>query len=353
LKGTAARYLPVLGLAASAVLAQLALSAAGLESWLTQLTMAAYTTLAALGLSLLMGYAGQVSMGHAGFSAIGGYSSAVLTTMNLLPAAASPPVAFLVSSGLASRGTDLYGAPFIRMDPWLAFAAALAICALVALLIGMPVLRLHGHYLAMATLGFGYIVSRILLGTHVLGEADGISDVPAFRLIGGLAITGKRSMRIPNYYIAWTFVTVGAFLLVNLVNSRAGRALRAVHGNEEAAGAVGVDVARFKLAAFLTSALYAAVGGACMAHYAGGIGPSEASVMKSVRYVALVAAGGMGNLWGTLSVSALLTFLSLRGVFGRYDDAVFGAILVAVMLFAPQGMFRLIKAGKWKTRAAP
>lgn len=350
---TLARYLPVLALAGFAVLAQLVLCAAGLENWLTQLTMAAYTTLAALGLSLLMGYAGQVSMGHAGFSAIGGYSSAVLTTLNLLPAAASPLVMFLVRAGLATQGTDLYGASFLRLDPWLAFAAAVAISALVALVIGVPVLRLHGHYLAMATLGFGYIVSRVLLGTRVLGEADGISDVPAFRLFAGLAITGKKSMKIPNYYIAWALVTVGVLLLVNLINSRAGRALRAVHGNEEAAGAVGVDVARFKLAAFVISAVYAAVGGACLAHYSGGIGPSEAGVMKSVRYVALVAAGGMGSIWGTLSVSVFLTFLSLRGVFGLYDDAVFGAILVAVMLFAPEGMFRLLRVRKWKTRAAP
>jgi branched-chain amino acid transport system permease protein len=352
MQATTTRYLPVLALAAFAVLAQLVLCAVGLENWLTQLTMAAYTGLAALGLSLLMGYAGQVSMGHAGFSAIGGYSSAVLTTLNLLPAAASPLIMFLVRAGLAARGTDLYGSPFLRLNPWIAFAAALVISALVALIIGMPVLRLHGHYLAVATLGFGYIVSRVLLGTRALGEADGISDVPAFQLFAGLAITGKRSMRISNYYLAWTLLTVGALLLVNLINSRAGRALRAVHGNEEAAGAVGVDVARFKLAAFVTSAVYAAVGGACLAHYSGGIGPGEASIMKSVRYVALVAAGGMGNLWGTLSVSVLLTFLSLRGAFGLYDDAFFGAILVAVMLFAPEGMFRLIKVRKWKTRAA-
>jgi len=103
-----------------------------------------------------------------------------------------------------------------------------------------------------------------------------------------------------------------------------------------------VDVARFKLAAFLTSAVFAAVGGACMAHFTGGVGPGDASVMRSVRLVALVAAGGMGSIWGTIAVSTLLTFLSLRGVFGLYDDAVFGAILVAVMLFAPQGMFRLL-----------
>ncbi len=345
------RYLPVLILAASVVLAQLLLTAVKLEFWLTQATMAAYMTLAAMGLSLLMGYAGQVSMGHAGFLAIGGYTSAALTTANLLPLAASPFVVFLTRIGLAAGGTDLYGAAVLRLSPWIAFAAAVLLAGVVALVIGVPVLRLKGHYLAMATLGFGIIVLRIALGTRALGEADGISGIPAFPLFAGLAITGKKAARVGNYYIAWSLVILGVLLLVNLVNSRAGRALKAVHGNEEAASAMGVNVARFKLAAFVTSAVYAAIGGSGLAHFTGGVGPGEAGVIRSVRLVALVAAGGMGNIWGTLFVSALLTFLSLRGVFGLYDDAVFGAILVAVMLFAPQGMFRVFKS--LRRRPAP
>ncbi len=344
MKGPASRYLPIAALAASVVLVQLLLSAFKLEFWLTQLTMAAYMTLAAMGLSLLMGYTGQVSMGHAGFLAIGGYASATLTTANLLPAAAAPFVAFLARTGLAANATDLYGAPVLRLNPWIAFAASVLTAAAVALAIGIPVLRLKGHYLAMATLGFGIIVLRIALGTRALGEADGISGIPSFPLFAGLAITGKKAARVGNYYIAWTFVTVGVLLLVNLVRSRAGRALRAVHGNEEAASAMGVDVARFKLSAFVTSAVYAAVGGACLAFFTGGVGPGEAGVMRSVRLVALVAAGGMGNIWGTITVSVLLNFLSLRGVFGLYDDAVFGAILVSVMLFAPRGMFHGFKS---------
>ena len=114
-------------------------------------------------------------------------------------------------------------------------------------------------------------------------------------------------------------------LLLNLVHSRVGRALRAIHGAEDAASAMGVDTARFKLATFVLRAALAAVAGVLLTHYNGGIGPSEASIMKSVRYVAIVAVGGMANLWGTLVASAVLNFLSLRGVFGTYDDAVFGA----------------------------
>jgi branched-chain amino acid transport system permease protein len=251
-------------------------------------------------------------MGQGGFFAIGGYAAAVIST--------------------AGAGS------------WLSIPAAVIITAAAALLVGLPVLRLRGHYLAMATLAFGIIVSRILLGTPLFGGADGLADVPAFRLFAGLVITGRKAMRVQNFYIAWGLVALACLLSVNLLHSRVGRALRAIHGNEDAASAMGVDVSRYKLAAFVLSAILAGVGGACLTHFNGGIGPGEAGVMKSVRYVALVAAGGMGSLWGTLAVSAGLTFLSLRGAFGLYDDAVFGGILVAIMLFAPNGLGGLLRA---------
>jgi branched-chain amino acid transport system permease protein len=127
-------------------------------------------------------------------------------------------------------------------------------------------------------------------------------------------------------------------LLVNLIHSRVGRALRSIHGAEDAASAMGVDTARFKLFTFMLSAVLASVAGVFLTHYNGGIGPSEASIMKSVRYVAIVAVGGMSSIWGTLIMSVVLNFLSLRGYFGSYDDAVFGAILIAIMLFAPDGI---------------
>jgi branched-chain amino acid transport system permease protein len=144
---------------------------------------------------------------------------------------------------------------------------------------------------------------------------------------------------------------------MNLVESRAGRALRAIHGAEDAAGAMGVDVARLKLATFVLSAVLAAAGGVLLTHYNAGIGPGESGTLKSVRYVAIVAVGGMGSLWGTLGAGALLQFLSLRGVFGSLDDVVFGVILLAVMLFAPEGILRADPRGLWRAlrpgRAAP
>jgi branched-chain amino acid transport system permease protein len=130
-------------------------------------------------------------------------------------------------------------------------------------------------------------------------------------------------------------------LLCNLIDSRAGRALRAIHGAEDAADAMGVDTAKYKLKVFMLSAVFAALAGVFMTHYNGSIGPSEAGVIKSVRYVAIVAVGGMAHLWGALIMGVLLNFLSLRGIFGTYDDAVFGVILILIMLFAPNGILRL------------
>lgn len=312
--------------------------------YLTQLTMAAYYSLVIIGLCVVMGYAGQISIGHAGFFAIGGYISAALTTHNLINIQQTPFITMLSKIGLLVAGQDLYGEELLVVTPWAACIAAIFVAALIAFILGIPVLKLKGHYLAMATLGFGVIIYRVVLASEYFGEADGISEVPGFSIIpqigkfGPLTVSGDFGMRIENYYIAWGLLIIGLFLLLNLINSRVGRALRSIHGSEEAAEAMGVNTARFKLYVFVLSAVYAALAGVFLTHYNGGIGPSEASVMKSVRYVALVAVGGMANLWGALIMGVSLTFLSLRGVFGSYDDAVFGTILIVIMLFAPEGI---------------
>jgi len=309
--------------------------------YLTQLTMSAYYCLVIIGLCLVMGYAGQISLGHAGFFGIGGYISAALTTHNLTPFADNSFIFFLKRSGVLIAGQDLYGDTLLTVHPWFAFAVAIGLTIAIAFAIGIPVLKLKGHYLAMATLGFGTIIYRVVLAAPVFGEADGISEVPGFGLFGGLEVSGSFSARVQNYYIAWGMVIIGLILLLNLINSRVGRALRSIHGAEDAAQSMGVNTARYKLYTFVISAVFAAVAGVFLTHYNGGIGPSEAGIMKSVRYVALVAVGGMASIWGCLIVGTVLNFLSLRGLFGSYDDAVFGIILIVIMLFAPQGILRL------------
>jgi len=336
-------YYPVIAAALLIVVLHLALAATGKTFYMTQITMSAYYALVVIGLCLLMGYAGQISLGHAGFFAAGGYTVAVLTTCNLNGFRQTPLVEWLSRLGVLVSWRDLYGNEVLSVSPWPAFIAAILLTALIALAIGLPVIRLKGHYLAMATLGFGLIIYRVALGAKVLGQADGISGVPAFHLLGELQINGRTPFRIQNYYIAWSAVLVAMVLALNLVNSRVGRALRSIHQSEEAAHSLGIDTYRYKLATFILSAVLAAAGGAMLTHYNGSIGPSEVTVMKSVRYLAIVAVGGMANLWGAMIMGILLNFLSLRGVFGSFDDAVFGAILIGIMLFAPQGLLRVPK----------
>ena len=332
------RTLAIAGLAAGVIALQLAASAAGKAFYLTQLTMAAYATVVVLGLCLLMGYAGQASLGQAGFCAIGGYAASFLTTFDLGRHRGGAAVSLLEQLHLLVTRPDGLGGEITHVHPWAAFVCGVALAALVAAVIAGPVFRLRGHYLAMATLGFGIIVHRVVLGADFFGGADGISDVPPLPLFGGLAVTGKSAARVGNYYVAWGVLVATLWMLLNLIDSRVGRALRAIHGSENAASAVGVPIARFKSRTFVLAAALAAASGVLLAHYTAQVGPSEASVVKSVRYVAIVAAGGMANLAGSLLMGVVLTFLSLRGVFGTLDDLVFGGILLAIMLFAPEGV---------------
>lgn len=341
------RLLALLPLVLLVVLVQLLTEWTDTRYYLTQLTMSAYYSLLIIGLCVLMGYTGQISLGHAGFFAIGGYISAGLTTRNLIAFQDQVLFRLLDHGGILVTGQDIYGSELVVIAPWAACLVAVTAAALIAWLLGIPVLKLKGHYLAMATLGFGIIIYRIVLASEYFGEADGISEVPAFLLPFGLEVSGSFAAREANYYIAWGLLIIGLILLRNLIDSRVGRGLRSIHGSAEAAESMGVNTARYKLQVFVLSAMFAAVAGVFLTHYNGGIGPSEAGVMKSVRYVAIVAVGGMAHLWGALTMGVVLNFLSLRGVFGSYDDAVFGLILIVIMLFAPNGILSLNWKGLW------
>ncbi len=323
---------------------QLTVSARGCDYYLIQLNMAAYYSVVVLGLCILIGYTGQISLGHGAFFAIGGYTSAILTTTHLASAADSGWGGVLLKAGVIYAREGFYGENLITVSPWFAFVVALLLAGVISVLIGYPALRLKGHYLAMATLGFGLIIYRLLLGSNFTGAADGIQGVPPWHLFPGLTVTGSRAFRVENYYIAWVFALVMLALLSNLMRSRTGRALRSIHDSEPAANAMGVNTAGYKLKAFVISAVLAAAAGSLLTHYNGGIGPSEAGAMKSVRYVALVAVGGMANLWGVLIISATLIFVSLRGWLGSYDHAFFGTVLIVIISFAPDGPFKLIQS---------
>lgn len=337
----AKKYMPLFVLIALIAIVQAVTTALNQEYYLTQLTMSAYYTLVILGLTVLMGYTGQISIGHAAFFSIGGYTTAVLTSYNLANAPFNPLVKLVVGLNLSTVSTNAFGVQIQHLSPWASLIIAVTLTAAVAFIIGIPILKLKGHYLAMATLGFGIIVHRIVLGSRIFGEADGISDLPPFRIAGSLAVCGDPALRVHNYYFAAFLVVAGMIVLMNLVDSRVGRALRSIHGNEEAANAMGVNTARYKLFVFVFSAVFASISGVFLTHFNGGIGPSESEVMKSVSYVAIVAVGGMANLWGALFMGVALNYLSLRGYFGSYDEFIFGGILIGIMLFFPDGLLKM------------
>lgn len=309
----------------------------GKEYCLTQLTMAIYYSIVVVGICVVMGYAGQVSLGHGAFFAMGGYTSAVLTTHDFSSLKNAFWAGWLQQIHVFILKEDVFGNSVMVVTPWAAFLTAMLLTGAVAALLGYPVLRLRGHYLAMATLGFGLIVYRMVLGLTITGASDGISGVPEWSIFGILTVANKSSARVENYYGACAFLLIVLVLMANMSNSRVGRALLAINDHETAANAIGVDTAAFKLKAFILSAMLAAFAGVLFTHYTGSIGPSEAGPFKSVRYLVLAAAGGMSNLWSAAIVSMTLIYLSLRDWFGSYDSAVFGLILIIIMSIAPEG----------------
>ncbi len=341
-------WLPAIGFVVAAPLLHWLMRSTGKEYCLTQLTMAVYYAIVVTGLGLLMGYAGQVSLGHGAFFALGGYTTAALTTHDFSQWQAS--LAWLRQAHVLVARPDLYGNQVLTVAPWAAFLAAMAVALAAACLIGYPALRLRGHYLAMATLGFGLIVAKLLVSNSFTGGADGINGVPQWRLLPGLVVSGKSASRVENYYLACGLLLAMLALLRNTVQSRVGRALQAIHDGERAADAMGINTAAYKLKVFLLSAAMAATAGVFFTHYTAGIGPSEAGALKSLRYVALAAAGGMSNLWGVALVSVALNYASLRGWFGTYDNAVFGALLILIISLAPSGPLQ--PAAAWLRRWA-
>ena len=187
-----------------------------------------------------------------------------------------------------------------------------AAVAVVALIIGVPTLRLSGHYLAMATLGFNYVVHSILVQWDaVTGGPSGLSGVPPLSLFG-LVFDND----VKFHYLVWTFAMVALTLCLNLVRSGVGRGLAALAQDEVAASALGVDVARAKVGVFVLSAVFASVAGSLYAHYFGYVNPDGFSIFKSLDLVIMVVVGGLGSIWGTLFGVAFITVLPhLRGFF--------------------------------------
>ena len=270
-----------------------------------------------MGLSLLMGYAGQISLGHAAFFGLGAYTSGILCAK-------------------------------FSLSPWMAMAAGVVLTALVAYIVGVPSLKLKGHYLAMATLGFGVIVS-IFFNEEVglTGGPSGFSDIPGLEILGYAFNSDLR-----YYVLVWCLVLLTLIFSLNIINSRIGRALRSLHDSEVAADAMGVETSKYKVIIFVLSGAYASIAGSLYTHYVGFLSPSSFDLFLSIKLVMMVVVGGMHSIWGALLGTWLLTFLGNEWlhVFHDFDVLVYGAILLGIVMFLPEGLVDAIpRVGQiWK-----
>ncbi len=271
-----------------------------------------------IGLNLLMGYAGQISLGHAAFYGIGAYTSGILTAT--------------------------YG-----WSPWFAVIVAIALTCTVAWLVGKPTLRLKGHYLAMATLGFGVIVAVLIRQMSWLTcGSSGLTEIP------GVSIAGRMlDSETQYFYFVWFFVLALMVLFANLVDSRPGRALRALHDSEPAAGMLGVDTASYKVHAFVISAAYASLAGSLYAHSSMRfLSPTPFGFHTSIALLVMVVLGGSGTLWGPALGAITVTLIQeVLRPYADFDIIIYGLILMAMMILMPGGIARgLQNLARWWQR---
>lgn len=256
------------------------------------------------GLSLIFGYAGQLSLTQAAFYGIGAYTSAILTTR--------------------------YGASF-----WVGLAAASALPGLIAWALGAPILRLRHFYLAMATLAFSEIMLVFFIQeVDITGGPTGITHVPVPALFGYKLDTSTKF-----YYLVWLLAVAVVGFSYNLIRSKYGRALRAIAENEVAASAMGVNVPAMMSIMFVLSAIFAGLGGSLYAHYVSFVSPDTFSVSLSIMLVIMVAIGGVNSLWGAVLGAVFVTVLpSMLGAYRQYAMLVYGVVLVLALMFMPNGI---------------
>ena len=261
-------------------------------------------TMLAVALNLLLGFAGQISLGHAAFFGLGAYISGVATTT--------------------------YG-----LNPWAAILLGALVVGLLAFGIGFPILKLKGHYLAMATLGFGIIVYIVFNETvHITGGPSGLSGIPNVTL-GGIVFDSD----LKNYYLIWLAAILTMLLCLNLSHSRIGRALRAIHDSEVAARVLGVNVRLLKVQVFTISAVISAVAGSLYAHTLTFISPASFGFNFSVELVTMVIVGGLGSIYGSLIGAAILTLLpEFLRVFQDLDIVIYGLMLIIITMYLPTGL---------------
>ena len=299
--------------------------------------------LVTIGLTLLMGYAGQISLGQGAFFLIGAYTSAILTV-------GIDPDTRLVDPGAG-------------VSPVLAVLAAPVVAAVLAAVIGVPLLRLHGHYLAFATLALHLIAFSVLSAwDRFTGGQYGISVTKPLTVFG-------HDLRGPLHAaVVWGVVAVALLLATNLVHSRVGRALQAIATDEASAAASGIPVASYKLRLFVFAAALAGLGGGLFTFSFLIVSPEAFPIVLSIEFVVMVAVGGLGNIYGAVAGAVAILYLEQKlrdlgtqpDLFGWdlpdaaptvFSFGVFGLILMAIMLFFPRGLLPALgdaTAGVWE-----
>ncbi|MBT9293135.1 branched-chain amino acid ABC transporter permease [Prosthecodimorpha staleyi] len=256
------------------------------------------------GLNFFMGYTGQASFGQNAFAALGGYGTAILC------------------------GNHYW-------DPLAAFLVSMVFAGLVAYLVGLPTLKLRGHYLAMATFALGLITYEISIEWNSLTQGYmGISGIPPLG-VWKFELANEKQMLVALTLL----MLLGVWISVRLRDSRFGRALRAIAGSEPAARALGIDVARYKLAAFVIAALYASAAGSLFAHFVGFISPEVFGAAMVIQSFTMLFLGGIGTTWGPIVGAIMVLMLPefLRGL-KELQDVVYSMALIALLIFAPKGL---------------
>ncbi|MBM6618019.1 branched-chain amino acid ABC transporter permease [Bacillus suaedaesalsae] len=281
--------------------------------FITKATFAGIYTIVAVGLGLLMGFAGQISLGQAAFYGVGAYSTAILTTT-------------------------------YDWNPWISLLVSIAVPGLIAYILGHTMARLHGYYLAMATLAFGIVIHVLLVeGKGLTKGASGFFGIPKIELFGSTFKQG-----LSYYFLVWIIALLVIVIALNIVHSRIGRALRSIHDSEIASSSMGVDTGKYKMQVFILSAMFAGLAGWLFAHMSFSISPTSFGLNTSILFLTMVVLGGSTSVWGAVFGALLINVINIvvhtlgshfSFITSDTEHVLYGLILMLVVIFLPQGLF--------------
>jgi branched-chain amino acid transport system permease protein len=286
------------------------------DFWVTQLNYIGLYAIVSLGLVLLTGVAGLTSFGQAAFVGVGAYTTAYLSTT-------------------------------MAVSPWIALFVGLALAVVVAVVLGALTLRMSGHYLPLATICWGLALYYTMSNMEFLGKYDGILGVPALNFFG-ISLAGAREI----YFLIWLVALAAAVGVTRLLDSRPGRAIRALKSGSTMAEAMGISTLRYKLTAFVLAAILAAMSGWLFAHLQRTVNPSPFSLGKGIEFLFMAVLGGVGHVWGAFAGAAVVKLVEdelqvllpkLIGTSGNFEIIVFGLILVLVLKYAPEGLWSFVQ----------